>query len=645
MTNPRIVWQWPRKQTTIGKYFLTFLMAGERPDYSSPVLSGRDDEDAEDNHEGDYSTRMEELFGDEGEVEANSSDDDEFVYDGVDAERVSGANYQQQLRDVLGSDDASDNLDEEEVEKSLFRDDPSVKSDEVDSVALVRLSFTLCLVAKQQQHRRQVASGQASPVLPSPSLPTLAAMSPLTDPNLPSVHLHTTVSAPQAFIHPTVSRLRSSLLQSPAHLANSSLPHDSLTPTGVRSPLSQASNISRVSTPLHQDGMLDRGQTANKEVFKWTSLQNVSSQLFRNRPSKAAVLLGASNLGSPTVLAANGLICVGTDAARIFVFDFKQELLCICGSDPSGGYFITLCRHMFTYTMKASTAGAISALALSQDHTYVASGHVSGHVLLYNLKNPQVPARIVTPASPQLVLSGRQEGHLTGSRIVNVCFVAGRHTAIVTADEHGLAFYHNLSKVLFVEASDTIRILGNYPEEERIQGNGPKFNSFRRRRSRNTMLAQATLPLGSVSHPTDAYQLVAMLTPSKLVIVGLRPTPKTWLKRLREDSPDATPSDRRRGALAWFPSTKLEPDTKGGVGETIAPTIAYSWGKIIHLIRVSETKVKQFVPNSRTGKMRADEVGTLVFEDCGRWTMDDIVLTLHWLNVNVSCLHVPRKSS
>lgn len=122
----------------------------------------RDEDDAEVNYEGDYSTRMEELFGDEAEGEGNSADDDdddEFVYDGVDAEQVSGANYQQQLRDVLGSDDASDNLDEEvEVETSLLRDDPK------DSVDLVCPSFTPCPVAKMTTTARCPRGGQLSAI-------------------------------------------------------------------------------------------------------------------------------------------------------------------------------------------------------------------------------------------------------------------------------------------------------------------------------------------------------------------------------------------------------------------------------------------------------------------------------------------------
>jgi hypothetical protein len=47
-------------------------------------------------------------------------------------------------------------------------------------------------------------------------------------------------------------------------------------------------------------------------------------------------MLGASAVGALTVMAANGLICIGTERGRILVFDFKQTLRCICG-DPSSG--------------------------------------------------------------------------------------------------------------------------------------------------------------------------------------------------------------------------------------------------------------------------------------------------------------------
>lgn len=308
----------------------------------------------------------------------------------------------------------------------------------------------------------------------------------------------------------------------------------------------------------------------------------------------------------------------------------------------------------------ASTVGPVSAVALSNDHTFVASGHTTGYIQLFDLKNPQVAARTVTPATLATVTSGTQEGHLPGSRIISISFVAGRHTAVVSADEHGLSFYHSLGKVLFVEASDTIRIFGNYHGEDvpehsipvhpaLSQQNALDHVSFRRRRRpRNTVLAMCTLPLGPLPHPTDAYQIVALLTPTKLVVVGLKPTPKTWLKLMRdEEQLSSSASSRRRGCLAWFPSVQDSSTEKPGTVKSAKngtqlrrtpthPVLSYSWGSRVYLLRVYEQKTKQTVSNSRTGKTSEVEVGTLVFEEAGKWTMDDAILAIQWLNVNVS---------
>lgn len=287
--------------------------------------------------------------------------------------------------------------------------------------------------------------------------------------------------------------------------------------------------------------------------------------------------------------------------------------------------------------MKASTVGSTSAVALSHDHTYLASGHISGYIQIFDLKSPQLPARVVAPPSTQAVASGRREGHLTGSRIVSVSFVAGRHTAIISADENGLAFYHSLGKVLFVEASDTIRILGNYPpsHEGATSISTPHLLSFRRRKPRNTLLAMATLPLGTVAHPTDKYQITALLTVNKLVMVGLKPSPKTWLKQARTDDVELTYLGRRKGTLAWFPSTCTSQGSKDVDNVKTHPTLAYSWGRTVRLLRVSETILKQSVLNPRTGKTREVDMGTLVFEDAGTWAVGDVVLALQWLNMNV----------
>lgn len=94
--------------------------------HSSPGLSSHDEHLDVEDHGGDYSTRMEELFGGDEEDHGGESEDEEeeFVYDGVDVDQVTGTNYREQLRDVLGPDDSSE-FEEQEIERSLLKDDPS----------------------------------------------------------------------------------------------------------------------------------------------------------------------------------------------------------------------------------------------------------------------------------------------------------------------------------------------------------------------------------------------------------------------------------------------------------------------------------------------------------------------------------------
>lgn len=273
----------------------------------------------------------------------------------------------------------------------------------------------------------------------------------------------------------------------------------------------------------------------------------------------------------------------------------------------------------------AKTAGAVTALCLSNDHTFIAVGHENGYIYLYDLAKHQAPARTVTPTSLAAVASGRKDGHIAGSRIVSLSFVGARHTAIVSADEQGLAFYHSLGQVLFVEASDTLRILGKYPPAPTP---GTKIPNPRRSSS---ILAAETLPLGPAPHPVDQYQLIALLTASKLVIVGLKPQPRTWHRIHREDEPNM------RGCLAWFPSTVAHKD--GDKNEPVAgatrPMLVFAWGRHFHLIRVREEKPPT-PPNPRRGGPQPKPfVPTLVFESGGKWKTHAEVLAVQWLNVQV----------
>ena len=91
------------------------------------------------------------------------------------------------------------------------------------------------------------------------------------------------------------------------------------------------SNLLTTSSARQEDA--SNSQTV-REVFRWTELQAIMQTIYLS--PKASGLLGALSLGRPTVLAANGLICTGTDDGKVVVHDFKQSLICICESNLQG---------------------------------------------------------------------------------------------------------------------------------------------------------------------------------------------------------------------------------------------------------------------------------------------------------------------
>ncbi|KAJ3735742.1 Golgi CORVET complex core vacuolar protein 8-domain-containing protein [Lentinula guzmanii] len=581
--------------------------SGGSPQAESLDLSGSEDGDDHMESGGDYSTRMEELFADDvhdlnSHVEDDSEDDEGFLYTGNDADL--STSYRDQLRDVLEGDS---DAEIHEVEKSLIEDN---SAEETASEG-------------EENDPLEVLSDQTHST-PITTPPRLASPAPADTP----------LKLARPFLHPTVSRLRSYAPQHSPVPSNSSLGTNAIHAASPApshfSSMSRMSSISNFHAPSSaglSDTVNPNGQpkASDRDVFKWTELRNISHYIYSAYSSKASSVLGTA-LGSPTVLAANGLICVGTDDGKISVYDFRQTLKCIC-HNPN----------------PAQPVGAVTALALSHDHTYVASGHSSGYIQLFDLKAPRTPARIVAPTTLAIVASGRKEGHIQGSRIISIGFVAGRHTALVSADDHGLAFYHSLGKVLFVEAPDILRILGKYPLDGPLvdpltpQPESPSTPVGGRKRSRYTILAMMPLPLGTTSHPTDTYQAVALLTPHKLVVVGLKPTPKTWFKFARDDTESRTRA-KSRGTLCWFPSilpiTSKDEELPPTVQEPTTPLLACSWGRTMHILRVFESRSRQLVRNPKTGKSVEHEVGSIAYLNAGKWTADEDILALQWLNVN-----------
>lgn len=138
-------------------------------------------------------------------------------------------------------------------------------------------------------------------------------------------------------------------------------------------------------------------------------------------------------------------------------------------------------------------------------------------------------------------------------------FVGARHTAIISGDEDGRAFWWSLGRVLGVESNDVIRILGNYQSETM---------------KKSTLFAATPLPLGDVKALTDDCNLCALLTPAKLVIVSMKPVPTTAYRRYRA----MTGADERMtGVAVWLPP---------GQGHGQDPVLVYGWGNTIRFLRI-----------------------------------------------------------
>lgn len=334
---------------------------------------------------------------------------------------------------------------------------------------------------------------------------------------------------------------------------------------------------------------------------------------------------------------------------------------------------------------------------MSPDHTYLAVGHASGHINLFQFSSATraIPARSAPPTTLAAVNSGRREGHLLGTRILHLGFVGKRHTAIVSGDESGLAFYHSLGRVLGVDSTDVLRILGSYPDPASVFSSPatpstssrgkdavltPPLSSPTPVKLKTTLFAALPLPYSksvssdvsssssnasspalAVPHPTDEFHLSALLTPSKLLIVGLKPSPRTWHRRLRGN--EGGEEAGRTGAAAWRVSSqagRVDHQDRGSSssrssGEATTgrsggiemgrddPVLAWCWGRVVRLLRVvvaiggAESRSKQ--PHGPTKNQGDDKEQHVQFVEEGRWECPlGAVLGLEWLGTHVSSM-------
>ncbi|KAI9662446.1 MAG: Vacuolar protein sorting-associated protein 8 [Bathelium mastoideum] len=379
------------------------------------------------------------------------------------------------------------------------------------------------------------------------------------------------------------SRLSSSPLQSPRTLSPAFL-----SPGSRQSSLS--SNLPGIGGD--KDAEHDTPQ-APWEVVRWSKLKKITGQVFSE--------VGKRNFGRPTCLAVAASLVIGTSKGYILAFDYQQTLKVIIGPGT-----------------QAAESGSVTSVAISADYSTVAGGHTNGSIFTWELARPAKPFLQISPIDRALMDKRHGDGHVSGSAILHVGFLGTRHTALVSADDGGMAFSHLATRGLgpVARTIKTTRILGRYPP-----GSQPEDKP----RRPSSVLAFSALPLGNVERPTDSMGLTALLTPYLLVIVSTTPVAQTQYKAPRPK--EIAPHSAMSGCLAWFPAVKLKGQDAEPSASRSLTKLVYCWSNVLTILDVEDTE--------KTDETEREKPPSLHFRPRSRWKSEEAIVAVQWLSRSV----------
>ena len=322
------------------------------------------------------------------------------------------------------------------------------------------------------------------------------------------------------------------------------------------------------------------------EVVSWARLRKITGEAFSE--------VGKRNYGRASCIAVASVIAIGTSKGLILIFDFHQVLKATIGVGT-----------------RATESGPVTSVALSADVSTVAGGHANGDVFTWEIARPAKPILHISCTDVDQVHSGKIDGHVRDAAILHLGFLGTRHTALVSADEKGMAFAHLASRGLGAIARTvrTTRILGRYPEP------GPMPL---RSRKPSSVLAFAPLPLGNVENATESLGLVAMLTPYLLVVVSTTPVAQTQYKAARPR--EVAAHGAMTAAVAWYPAMRTKTSS-------FRTKLAYCWLNVVTILDVEEVEVD--------GDLGKDKPVELSFRLQKRWQAEESIVAMQWLNRSV----------
>lgn len=266
-------------------------------------------------------------------------------------------------------------------------------------------------------------------------------------------------------------------------------------------------------------------------------------------------------------------------------------------------------------TPSAIESGAITSIAISADHLIVAGGHANGSIFTWETARAAKPFLHIPSLEPSQMINRTVDGHVPNVAIRHLGFLGTRHTALVSADDRGMAFSHLATRGLGAVGRTvrTTRILGRYPNDVSTTG---------KPRKPSTVLAFAPLPLGNVERRTDTLGLTAMLTPYLLVIVSTTPVAQTQHKAARPK--EVAAHSALSGCLAWFPAVKLkvkDPKTGSDISKV---KLVYCWSNVLTVLDIDEVESPD-----------KDKPPSLTFKPRSRWKAEEAIVAVQWLSRSV----------
>lgn len=326
------------------------------------------------------------------------------------------------------------------------------------------------------------------------------------------------------------------------------------------------------------------------EVVRWTKLKKMNGQAFSE--------VGKRNFGVPTCISVSASIVLGTSKGIILIFDYHQNLKSIIGPGS-----------------KAVESGAITSVAISADHLVVAGGHANGSIFTWETSKAAKPFLHIPSLDAGQMINRNMDGHIPNVAIRHLGFLGTRHTALVSADDRGMAFSHLATRGMGAvgRVVKTTRILGRYPNDVSTTGKA---------RKPSTVLAFAPLPLGNVERGTDTLGLTAMLTPYLLVIVSTTPVAQTQHKAARPK--EVAAHSALSGCLAWFPAVKLKVNDPKTGSDVSKVKLVYCWSNVLTVLDVDEVQ-----------SLDKDKPSSLSFRPRSRWKAEEAIVAVQWLSRSV----------